>query len=190
MNVLHLQVVIASTRDARQGEKIARWFVPIAERHGAFAVEVVDLAKVNLPLFDETDSPRLQKYQHEHTKAWSAIASRADAYVFVTPEYNFSTPPSLVNALDYLSKEWQYKPVAFVSYGGLSGGTRSVQMTKQIVTTLRMMPIPEAVNIPFYTQLMDKEAGTFTGSESLAKSADIMLGELARWAAALKPMRG
>ena len=188
--MLHLQVVIASTREARQGDKIARWFVPIAERHGTFVVEVVDLAQVNLPLFNESDNPRLQKYQHEHTKAWSAIASRADAYVFVTPEYNFSTPPSLSNALDYLSKEWQYKPVAFVSYGGVSAGTRSVQMTKQIVTTLRMMPIPEAVSIPFYAQLIDKATATFTGSEGLEKSADVMLGELARWATALQPMRG
>ncbi len=185
--MLHLQVILASTRSARQGEKVATWFMPIAERHGAFSVELVDLAKVNLPLFDESDNPRAQNYQHEHTKAWSALVSRADAYVIVTPEYNFSTPPSLSNALDYLSREWQYKPVSFVSYGGVSGGTRSVQMTKLIVTTLRMMPIPEAVNIPMFSQFIEGEV--FNGTPQHERSAGAMLTELARWATALKTMR-
>jgi len=185
--MLHLQVILASTRSARQGDKIATWFMPLAERQGEFSVELIDLAQVNLPLFDESDSPRAQNYQHDHTKAWSALVSRADAYVIVTPEYNFSTPPSLSNALDYLSKEWQYKPVGFVSYGGVSGGTRAVQMTKLIVTTLRMMPIPEAVNIPMFTQFIDGDV--FTGTPQHERSASAMLTELARWATALKTMR-
>ena len=71
----------------------------------------MDLAEVNLPVFDEPEHPRFRKYQHEHTKAWSARVARADAYVFVTPEYNFSTPPALLNAIDYLVHEWAYKPV-------------------------------------------------------------------------------
>jgi len=186
--VHHLQVIIVSTRQGRAGDSVAHWFVPIAEQHGTFTVELIDLAQVNLPLFDEAQHPRLQRYQHEHTKSWSAIVSRADAYVFVTPEYNYGTPPSLTNALDFLSREWEYKPVGFVSYGGVSAGTRSVQMTKQIVTTLRMMPIPEAVNIPFFTKSI--EQGVFTGNEALERSAGTMLGELARWATALKTMRG
>lgn len=185
--MLHLQVILASTRSARQGGKVAAWFMPIAEQHGGFSVELIDLAAVNLPLFDESDSPRLQNYQHEHTKAWSALVSRADAYVIVTPEYNYSTPPSLSNALDYLSKEWQYKPVSFVSYGGVSAGTRSVQMTKLIVTTLRMMPIPEAVNIPMFTQFIEGEQ--FAGTPQHERAAGAMLTELARWATALKTMR-
>jgi NADPH-dependent FMN reductase len=72
----------------------------------------------------------------------SATVDEADAFVFVTPEYNHGPPASLVNALSYLHHEWHYKPVGFVSYGGVSAGTRSVEMTKQIVTTLKMMPHP------------------------------------------------
>lgn len=114
---------------------------------------------------------------------------RADAFVFVTPEYNYSTPPSLVNALDFVVWEWAYKPVGFVSYGGVSGGTRGVQMTKLITTSLRMMPIPEAVNIPFFTQHIEQETGAFKPPETQAKAAATMLDELLRWAEALKPMR-
>ena len=146
--MMHLQIVIVSTREQRQGPAVARWFHTQAERHAGFDLELVDLADVNLPLLDEPHHPRLANYMHEHTKRWSAIVSRADAFVFVTPEYNYGSPPSLVNALDYLLREWAYKPVGFVSYGGISGGTRSVQMTKQIVTSLRMMPMVEAVTHP------------------------------------------
>ena len=67
---------------------------------------------------------------------------------FVVPEYNFGPPPSLLNAFTFLVREWGYKPCAFVSYGGLSGGTRAVQVTKLMVTGLRMMPMVEGVAIP------------------------------------------
>ena len=187
--MMHLQIVIVSTREQRQGPAVAKWFLGQAEKHAGFELELVDLAEVNLPLLDEPHHPRLANYMHEHTKRWSAIVSRADAFVFVTPEYNYSSPPSLVNALDYLLREWAYKPAAFVSYGGISGGTRSVQMTKQIVTSLRMMPIVEAVNIPMFTQYIDHHTHEFKPTEAQEKAAVAMLDELARWAAALRPLR-
>ena len=166
---------------------MAEWFIQRAIQHGKFDVDLVDLQATNLPLLDEPNHPRLRQYQQAHTKAWSATVSRADAYVFVTPEYNYGSPPALVNALDYVYSEWHYKPAGFVSYGGVSGGTRSVQMTKQIVTTLKMMPIPEAVTIPFFSQSMD--AGTFKGGEAHDKAAVAMLDELLRWTGALRVLR-
>ena len=184
-----LQVIIVSTRQGRLGPAVAEWFHRHAQAFDGFDVELVDLADVNLPLLDEPHHPRLANYQHEHTKRWSAIVSRADAFVFVTPEYNFSTPPSLVNALDYLLKEWAYKPAAFVSYGGISGGMRSVMMTKSILTTLRMVPILEAVNLPMFAQQIDRTTGEFNATDVNAKAADAMLKELHKWAGALREMR-
>ncbi|HZR22338.1 MAG TPA: NAD(P)H-dependent oxidoreductase [Vicinamibacterales bacterium] len=184
-----LQTFIVSTRPGRKGDAIARWFDSVARRHGGFDVELVDLAEVNLPLFDEPKHPRFRTYQHDHTKRWSERVSRADAFVFVTPEYNYSPPPSLINALDYLAHEWAYKPVGFVSYGGVSGGTRSVQMSKLQVTALKMMPIPEAVSLPFFTKMFAAD-GTFAPDETQHKAAHVMLDELRRWTDALRPLRG
>ena len=93
-----LQVFVVSTRKARSGPAVAQWFLERARQSKKFDVELVDLQAVNLPLLDEPNHPRLRQYQHAHTKAWSATVSRADAFVFVTPEYNFSAPPSLINA--------------------------------------------------------------------------------------------
>jgi NAD(P)H-dependent FMN reductase len=184
-----LQIIIVSTRQGRLGVPVARWFHEHASHFDGFQTELIDLAEVNLPLFDEPHHPRLANYQHEHTKQWSAMITRADAFVFVTPEYNFGAPPSLVNALDYLNREWAYKPAAFVSYGGVSGGTRSVQMAKSIMTGLRMVPIVEAVNIPFFTQLLDHATGELKTSDVQVKAADLLLKELHKWAVALKTMR-
>ena len=183
-----LEVVTVSTRQGRKGDAVARWFDALARSHGGFDVELVDLAEVDLPLFDEPEHPRLRAYQHEHTKRWSERVDRADAFVFVTPEYNFSAPPSIVNALDYLFHEWAYKPLAFVSYGGVSGGTRAVQAIKLQATALRMMPIPDAVSLPFFTILFAAD-GAFTPGEVQEKAANRTLTELKRWAEALRVLR-
>ena len=184
-----LQVITASTRPSRLGPAVASWFEAAARAHGAFTIELVDLAEVALPLLDEPNHPRLRQYTREHTRAWSRTVSRADAFVIVTPEYNYGAPPALVNALDYLTHEWGYAPVGFVSYGGVSGGTRAVQMIKQIVTTLRMMPIPEAVAVPFFAQHIDDATGAFDPGDVQAKAAGAMLDELGRWTTALGQLR-
>jgi NAD(P)H-dependent FMN reductase len=186
--VFHLQILIASTRPTRKGPAVASWFLERAQAHGQFELELVDLQAVGLPVYDEPNHPRLKQYEHEHTKRWSAIVDRADAFVFVTPEYNFSAPPSLTNAITYLAQEWAYKPVAFVSYGGMSAGTRSVQMTKALVTTFNMMPIADAVNLHQFTKLF-AEDGRFVPGEVSDKAAAKMLSELHRWTAAMQQLR-
>ena len=107
--------------------------------------------------------------------------------MFVTPEYNYGPPPSLLNALNYVYKEWNYKPAAFVSYGGVSGGLRAVQIEKQTLTTLKMVPIVEAVTIQMVAQHMSE--GRFTPKDVHVTSATTMLNELVRWTEALKPLR-
>ena len=185
---MKLSIVVASTRPGRVGLPIAQWFHARAKEHGKLDAELVDLKEVELPIFDEPKHPRFQQYEHDHTKKWSAIVAAADAFVIVTPEYNFSAPPSIVNALDYLFREWQHKPAGFVSYGGVSGGLRSVQMMKQVVTTLKMMPIPEAVTIPFFNTFINDES-VFTPNELHEKSAVAMFDELLRWESALRVLR-
>ena len=183
----HLGIVIASTREGRVGAPVADWFVEQARQHGGFEVELVDLAAVNLPLLTEPNHPRLKKYTQDATKAWSARVDALDAFVFVTPEYNFFSPPALVNALDHLYSEWNYKAAGFVSYGGISGGLRSVQMTKLLLTTFKMVPIVEAVTIPFVAKAL--QDGRFPGSDPARSSATAMLDELLRWTNALAALR-
>ncbi len=183
-----LHIVICSTRPGRIGPAVARWFDGFASNHNKFETQLIDLADFNLPLLDEPLHPKMQQYEHAHTKVWSESVAAADAYIFVTPEYNYSPPPSLINALDYVYNEWNYKPCGFVSYGGISGGLRSAQAVKLVVTTLKMMPMMEGVMIPFVANFLD-DAGEFQSNETIDKSAITLLDELLRWTLGLKAMR-
>lgn len=183
-----LQVIIGSTRPGRVGLPVASWFAGRAAS-SAFDVEVVDLAEVALPLLDEPHHPRLGRYEHEHTRAWSATVRRGDAYVFVVPEYNYGYNAATKNAIDYLHAEWKNKPVGFVSYGGVAAGTRAVQALKQVVTTLSMVPVFESVNIPFVQQFFD-ESGEFVANQIMESAADDMLAALGRWETATRVLRG
>ena len=182
-----LTIIIASVREGRGGEAIARWFTERARQHGKFDVQVADLKELKLPLLDEPHHPRLKKYTQEKTRAWSQTVAALDAFVFVSPEYNFGTPPSLVNALDHLYGEWNYKAAALVTYGGISGGLRAGQMTRQLLTFFKVVPLVEQVTIPFVAQSITD--GVFAANETHDKSAQVMLDELVRWTAAVKTLR-
>jgi NAD(P)H-dependent FMN reductase len=184
-----LTVIIGSTRPGRAGLPIAEWFIGRAKAHGLFDLRVADLADLDLPLLDEPNHPRLRQYLHQHTKDWSEIVDASDAFVIVTPEYNYGYPAAIKNAIDYLHEEWKYKPVGFVSYGGIAAGTRAVQQLKQVVTTLKMLPVFEAVSIPFHAQFIDEE-GAVQANEVMEQAADAMLNELLRTEGALRPLRG
>ncbi|MFH9087163.1 NADPH-dependent FMN reductase [Streptomyces sp. NPDC017673] len=182
-----LMIVVGSTRPGRAGLPITRWFAERTRAHGGFDTTVADLAELDLPLLDEPNIPRLRQYTQRHTKEWSATVEAADAVVFVTPEYNFGYPATVKNAIDYLHQEWHHKPVGFVSYGGVAAGTRAVQQLKQVVTTLRMLPVFEGVHIPWHPRYIAD--GQFRGTTEMEQAAAAMLDELLRVEAALRPLR-
>ena len=183
-----LMIIIASTRPGRVGLPVAQWFAGRAASHGGFDLDVVDLAELKLPFLDEPAHPRLRQYIHRHTKDWSAQVDAADAFVFVMPEYNYGFNAPLKNAIDFLHHEWKHKPVGFVSYGGVAAGTRAVQMLKQVVTTLSMVPLSEAVSIPFVSQFLGED-GSVQANEIMETAATAMLNELQRWVSALAVLR-
>src|SRR6202163_1053505 len=152
--------IIATTRPGRLGLPIANWAISEIEKYGGVEGDVADLALMDLPMLDEPNHPYHRNYTKPHTIAWSKRVDAADAILIVTPA---------------------------VSYGGMSGGMRSVQMAKQVVTTLKMMPLPEAVNIHMIPKYMHD--GQFVPDETHVNSLNKVLSELTRWAAALRAMR-
>jgi NAD(P)H-dependent FMN reductase len=164
-----LLVIVGSTRPGRLGLPVAHWFVERAKQDGRFEVDLADLALIALPLLDESAHPRLQQYRHQHTKDWSARVAAADGVVLVTAEYNHGYPAPLKNALDYLHAEWMHKPVGFVSYGGVSAGTRAVQQLVQVVRALRMLPLVESVAMSNPDRFL--QAGAFEPDEAARAAA-------------------
>ena len=184
---MKLNTIICSTRPGRIGPVVAKWFHEAAVEHGGFEVELVDLADFDLPIFNEPRHPRLGQYEHAHTKKWAKSVASADAFAFVTPEYNYFAPPSLVNAIDYLSNEWAFKAATLVSYGGVSGGLRAAQSAKSVLTSVGVMPIPQGVAVPMAAGMI--KDGAFEPNALIQDSAKVALDSLVKWAGALKTAR-
>jgi len=182
-----LQVIVASTRPGRIGRTVGEWFAAAARDHGDFEVELVDLAEVDLPFFDEPKHPRLGEYEHEHTRRWSATVSRADAFAFVMPEYNFGYSAPLKNAIDFLWNEWNDKPVVLVPYGGVSGGLRAAQLIKPVLGAVRLRPVGE-VPIPFVHDRVGDD-GEIEANDAMRQGASGALDALAREARLLADAR-
>lgn len=185
---IKLKIITGSTRPGRVGPSVAAWVVEAAKAHGGFDVESVDLADIDLPLLDEPKHPAMQDYQHEHTKRWSGIIGDGDAYIFVTPEYDYFPPASLVNAIQVLYREWNYKVAGIVSYGGVSGGLRAAQGLRELLATVQIMPLPQVVPVPFFPEYIGDD-GTFTPNDKMSEGATQLFGEITKWATALKTLR-
>lgn len=189
MKLLRVAVLTCSTRPGALGPTVERWLIDtVAARAADLGVELVPvpLGEVNLPLLDEEEHPSSGVYRHEHSRRWSALVDEMDGFIAITPEYNYGMPATLKNALDYLSAEWSWKPIGFVSYGNTSAGTRSVQHAKQVVTTLRMVPLGATVAIRIGDSV---EHGRLRPDADRDAAGVAVLDELARLAHALRPMR-
>jgi len=167
---------------------VTQWIADIAAKNSNFQTEVLDLGEINLPMMNEANHPSLKKYEHEHTKWWSAKIDEADAFIFVTGEYDYNYPAPLRNALEYLYHEWGYKAAGIVSYGGVSAGTRAANSLKADLSTFRIVPLMEAVNFPFFQQNINDQ-NEFEANEVSLKAAETLLKQLLRWTKGLKTIR-
>jgi NAD(P)H-dependent FMN reductase len=181
-----LQIILGSTRQGRIGDQIANWFYQVVTTRDDVRAELLDLRDWPLPFFDQAVPPITGQYSPE-AETWATKIREADGYVIVTPEYNWSYPAVLKNALDHIYKEWNTKPVAFVSYGGSAGGSRAVQHLRQVVAELQMVPLRDSIMLPFAHRLFDQD-GTLTDPAYEAR-ANALLDQWVTWAEALRGMR-
>jgi NAD(P)H-dependent FMN reductase len=183
-----IKVILGSTRPERFGPKPAAWIMELAKQFPETTFELIDLADINLPMLDEPVPSIHHQYTKQHTKDWANVIGEADGFVIVTAEYNFGVPAALKNALDFLSYEWYYKPVAFVSYGASAGGARAVEHLRGSAGWLRMYDLSESVVIPNYWEQLD-ENGKFKPTDQQTENAKKLLERVAFWAENLKPIR-
>ncbi|MEU8790649.1 NAD(P)H-dependent oxidoreductase [Streptomyces sp. NPDC048643] len=182
---VRVAVVIGSNREGRFGPVVAGWLLDrIAERDD-FVPEVLDVAAVDLPTaLSSSPSPEVAA---ELAKVTPALAD-ADAFVVLTPEYNHSFPAGLKNLVDWHYGEWRAKPVALVSYGGVSGGLRAVEHLRQVFAELHAVTVRDTVSFHGAGAAFD-EAGHPRDAAGPAAAANAMLDQLGWWARALRDAR-
>lgn len=193
MSNLNIKVIAGSVREGRFADKAAAWIAEEVKKQEGVSVEIVDLKDYDMPFFNamETPSQKTKPYEHEAVARFTAKVAEADAFVIVTPEYNHSAPAVLKNAIDWVYQEWNNKPVAFVSYGSVSGA-RAVEHLRLMAIELQMAPIREAVHIPGeqYFPVLFGAVPADEMLERMIKQSDRMIPQLMWWTKALKAARG
>jgi NAD(P)H-dependent FMN reductase len=179
---IRLAVLIGSVRDGRFGPTVANWFAGQVTQRDDFELDLIDLAELPLPLAISS------KPEPAGAAALADLTPRlagADAFVVVTPEYNHSYPAALKNAIDWHFEQWQAKPVAFVAYGGLSGGLRAVEHLRQVFAELHAVTVRDTVSFHGAAYVFDAD-GEPKDQAGPAAAAKTMLDQLSWWANALR----
>ncbi|QFZ17036.1 NADPH-dependent FMN reductase [Saccharothrix syringae] len=183
-DTIKLAVIVGSTRRGRFAPVVAGWFADLAAQRADLTVDVLDLADLGLPdtlpAHGEAPPPEVVRL--------SPRLAAADAFTVVTPEYNHSFPAPLKSAIDWHGSEWHAKPVAFVSYGGLSGGLRAVEQLRQVFAELHAVTVRDTVSFHGAWSRFDEEGNPLDRAE-VDKAATTVLDRLVWWGTALKEAR-
>lgn len=178
---IHLAILVGSNREGRFAPVIARWFTQQVQSNVNFSMDVIDLAEIDLPAVI-SDTPSAE------TVSFCGRLKAADAFVMVVPEYNHSFPAVLKHAIDFGYREWQAKPVGFVSYGGFAAGLRAVEHLRGVMAELHAMTIRDTVSFQNPWDAFDDE-GHPVHPDGCAVAAAVMLHQLKWWASALRHAR-
>jgi NAD(P)H-dependent FMN reductase len=190
-----IAVIVGSTRPGsngtvrgipRKGGDVGSWVHELASKRDDAEFELIDLAEIDLPLFDEPFTPQFANCTRPHTTSWAEVVSRFDGYVFVTAEYNHAPPAALKNAIDYLYAEWHNKAAGFVGYG-VFGGARAVEQLRSMMGELQVADVSAQVGFGLHTDF--EELQHFRPLPHQEEALTEMLDQLVAWARALAPLR-
>ena len=170
-SLIKVGVVYGSTRAGRFCDTVARWAAAQIAARGNFALEIIDPAA-------QPDNQSLKQQ-----------VAACDAFIVVTPEYNHGYPAPLKALIDSIGPEWHAKPVAFVSYGGISGGLRAVEQLRLVFAELHAVTIRDSVSFAGAWEQFDA-SGALRHPDRAERSMDAMLRRLHWWAIALAHARG
>ncbi|WP_405767851.1 NADPH-dependent FMN reductase [Streptomyces sp. NBC_01538] len=180
---VRVTVVVGSNREGRFGPVVAAWILNRLEARDDLVAEVVDVAETALPTTFAADAAT-----RAELSAITPKLSAADAFIVLTPEYNHSYPAALKNLIDWHYTEWQAKPVAFVSYGGLSGGLRAVEHLRQVFAELHATTVRDTVSFHNAGASFDDE-GQLRDPSGPDAAAKTMLDQVVWWGRTLREGR-
>lgn len=179
---MNIQIIVGSIREGRIAIKVAEWlYQEIQNLKNDFDhlnVEIIDLKECNLPFFAGKNSPASGIYDQPKQQEWANKIALGDAFIFISPEYNQGYSPVLKNALDYIYKEWQDKPSAFVSYGG-TNGSNSISQLKQVCSAIGMIDSNAVIQLRDIFSRSREE--TFTGNEFDQKAVKSIVYKLFKY---------
>lgn len=130
-------VIYGSDRAGRFCDVVAGWVLGQLASEPDLELDPIDPLKLKLPQRMGSTTAALRDLQDR--------LATADAFVVITPEYNHSFPAALKAVIDSANEAWHAKPVAFVSYGGVSGGLRAVEQLRLVFAELHAVTLRDSV---------------------------------------------
>lgn len=183
-------VFYGSYRVDRKGIRLANFILSRLTARGEDA-ELIDAKAVNLPMLDRM----YKEYKPGTAPApLEVLASKikvADAFIFVTGEYNWGVQPGLKNLTDHFLEEWFWRPAAIASYSaGRFSGIRSGLAWRDILSEMGVIVISSTLAVgPIDQTLDDSGEPTGKGGEALAQAFPRFADDLAWWMEAAKAQR-
>lgn len=174
-----LALIYGSAREGRFCDMVVDWIL----------ARLPDMVAADIVLVDPADliaESRIVRAEAENRIARDL--ARADAFLIVTPEYNHGYTAALKELIDSFYRPWWGKPVAFVSYGGISGGLRAIEQLRQVFAELGAATIRETLSFPHAVERFD-ETGDVRDPERTIRQLERLAKQLSWWAVTLKAGR-
>jgi NAD(P)H-dependent FMN reductase len=196
---MHIAAILGSTREGRVGSRVGLWvqhqlaalsdtthdFIDLADDPtlGTEAEAIVD-DPVMLQTHLGPNFPSSGNYPAS-VQPYAARIARADAIIFITPEYNHSFSAPIKHAIDSIYAEWGRKAAMIVSYGGQTGGARAATQLRLVLDAVLLHTIYNEVNLNGTRYLINEQGEAGSDTDINAKFAS-GLHELLWWAEVLR----
>jgi NAD(P)H-dependent FMN reductase len=180
-------VFYGSYRSDRMGVRLADFLVARLRARGA-EIELIDAKSVGLPMLDRMYKEYPAGSAPEAMATLAAKIKAADAFVFVTGEYNWGVQPGLKNLTDHFLEEWFWRPAALASYSaGRLSGVRSATAWHGILSEMGMAVISSTLAVGPISSTLDAEGKPIGEAGAALESAFIRFADdLAWWTEAAK----
>jgi NAD(P)H-dependent FMN reductase len=179
MTTLHVAVLMGSAREGRLCDKVTRWVTERLKTQPDLTFDVIDPAAFEVHHWRLSDAAAADLRRR---------LGQADAFVVVTPEYNHAYPAALKLLIDTVKAEWRAKPVALVSYGGLSGGLRAIEQLRLVFAELHAVTLRDTVSFVNAWGRFDAE-GALRDPADAEAAMDRVVSLLCWWGHALRYAR-
>lgn len=173
-----LLVVTTSVREGRIADTILSTVQEQLASYPDFEVTVADFKKMPLPFFDSPISPSQEGFAPTDPNVikWTQMVEESDAVVMLVAEYNYSFTAVLKNAIDWMAKPWNEKPVALIGYGWV-GGSRAIAALRGVLGSMIGAKAMETEANLRFTKEIDLD-GTVLDQEATTASIKTVLEEL------------
>lgn len=183
-------IFYGSYRSDRLGVRLADYLVAQFRARGD-EPELIDARAIGLPILDRMYKEYPKGQAPEALETLAGKIKSADAFVFVTGEYNWGVQPGLKNLTDHFLEEWFWRPAAIASYSaGRFAGARAGLVWHGTLSEMGMVVVSSQLAVGAIKDSLDesgKPAGP--GGAALDKAFPRFADDLAWWTQAAREQR-